>query len=94
MKTFQVLRKRCSECLFSKGRIVSVERMAEVLADCAQQADEKFFVCHKSSMNGGNVCCRGFYDSPLANVVAIVQIARRLELVEFVDEKDLKGEQQ
>lgn len=79
---FRVYEQRCEQCLFSPERIVSSQRMAEVLRQCA--ATDTHFVCHKSSIYGdGNVCCRGFYDrDPAAS--NLMRIAGRLGLVEFV----------
>ncbi|KIL42101.1 hypothetical protein SD70_02655 [Gordoniibacillus kamchatkensis] len=57
---FQVAEKRCNECLFSANKIVSDERKAEVLADCA--LNDAHFICHKATLKGKDVCCRGFYD--------------------------------
>jgi hypothetical protein len=85
MTGFQVMRKRCDQCLFSSNKIVSDDRKQEILDGCLQQGDEKFFICHKSSIAGGAVCCRGFYDS-LGEKVAIIQIAKRLQMVEFIDQ--------
>lgn len=49
--------KKCSECLFTKHRIVPLDRMKEVLAAC--EKGETFFKCHEHD----DVMCRGFYDA-------------------------------
>jgi hypothetical protein len=76
---FKVTEKRCNECLFSQNKIVSDERRRQVLAECEQ--NDSHFICHKSSMNGSDVCCRGFYDAKSTNMI---RIAQRLDAVEFV----------
>ena len=84
MKTaggFRVVAERCDQCLFGPNAIVSARRRKEVLNRCMKRAKETFFVCHKTS----DVCCRGFYDSDLGGRVAVIQIARRLGFVEFVE---------
>lgn len=45
---FLVQKKRCDECLFSEGKIVSNGRREEVLRDC--QELNTHFVCHKASL--------------------------------------------
>jgi len=77
---FKVKTECCNQCLFSKDRIVSGERMKEILRDCRK--NDSHFICHKSSIEGGNDCCRGFYDTQDAN---IIRIAQRLNCVEFVN---------
>ena len=76
---FVVYDKRCDQCLFSKDKIVGDVRRKEILAQC--EADGTYFLCHKASIVGDDVCCRGFYD---AEGSAIVQIAKRLGVVRFV----------
>lgn len=78
--TFRVVETRCDQCLFGSDKIVSNERRKEVLASCMKRAKETFFVCHKTR----DTCCRGFYDSHFADRVAVIQIARRFGIVEFV----------
>lgn len=79
-RTFDVMAKRCDQCLFSKDKIVDNERRKQILADC--ERDQGYFICHKSSIAGGNACCRGFYD--LQNTM-VTQVAGRLGLVRLVD---------
>lgn len=77
MPTIKVMQKRCAECLFSNARIVSQERMNELLATCKRTG--RYFSCHKSTIIGEDYCCRGFYDqdSPLLAL-------GKVRLVEFV----------
>jgi hypothetical protein len=76
----EVCEQRCDQCLFSKDRIVSGERAAELIKGCNKSG--RFFVCHKGSINGNDdLCCRGFYD---LQSIPLTQIAGRLDLVRFV----------
>lgn len=67
---FKVRNQRCKECLFSKNKIVSNARRAEVLSDCEKK--DKHFICHLHR----DVCCRGFFDTQKSQSV---QVAKRLE---------------
>ena len=77
---FQVCETKCDQCLFSKDRIVSKERMVQLIEQCKK--DDTHFTCHKASNAGRDVCCRGFYDQYDSQMI---QIAQRLNMVEFVD---------
>ncbi len=77
--TFLVCEKRCDECLFSKAKIVDEQRKLQVLKDCEKSG--RYFLCHKSTMVGKAVVCRGFFDEGKNRAC---QIAERLGLVEFV----------
>lgn len=50
----------CAECLTSRGRIVSGERAAEIVAGCRRENNH--FQCHKGSIAGVNLHCRGVHD--------------------------------
>ncbi len=76
----KVCEKPCDQCLFSKDRIVSAARVREVLADCKR--NDSYFICHKASIAGGDVCCRTFYDTRTSNLIRIMQ---RLNGIKFVD---------
>jgi hypothetical protein len=82
---FQVYSTKCEECLFTKYKLVPNKRRKEIIAECLQKGKETFFVCHKSSQNGGNVCCKGFYDL-YGNRVTIVQLAERLHFIELIEQ--------
>jgi len=77
---FLVQKKRCDECLFSEGKIVSNGRREEVLRDC--QELNTHFVCHKASLKDLDVCCRGFFDEGRD---ARSRLANQLGLLEFVE---------
>ena len=77
----QVTDKCCGQCLFSKNKIVSDKRKAQILKKTAQ--DQSYFVCHKATIEGKDICCRGFYEKH-GHVSQMVRIAERLNMVEFV----------
>lgn len=77
---FKVLDKQCDQCLFSKDSIVSDDSRKEILESCKTRGKETYFICHKTK----NTCCKGFYDSGYADKVQLVQVAKRLNLIEFV----------
>lgn len=52
--------KQCGQCLMSPGRIVSGERAAGIIRECRSAGTH--FQCHKGSMAGLNLHCRGFHD--------------------------------
>ena len=83
--SFKVYKTPCQNCLLSKDAIVSPKRRREIIQSCA--TEQTHFICHKSSMEGGNVCCRTFYDQ-MGNVTQMIRIAQRLRAVEFVDLPD------
>lgn len=76
---FPVYAERCAECLFSKGKIVSDERRKDLLADIKKKGS--WFVCHKASIRGEKVCCKGFLDSG-AN--KDLELAGQLGLIKFI----------
>ena len=78
--TFKVKKDRCNECLYSKDKIVSDSRRKELLSDIKK--NDLHFVCHKASIKGESICCKGFYDSATSN---LIRISQRLGMVDFVD---------
>lgn len=52
--------RRCDQCLTTRGRVVSGERAAEIIAGC--RAEATHFQCHKGSIAGVNLHCRGVHD--------------------------------
>lgn len=79
---FLVANKRCNECLYSKRKIVTDERRAELLESCKKTG--RYFLCHKGTGAGGAVVCRGFYD---VEPNQACQVAGRLGLTVFVNPK-------
>jgi hypothetical protein len=77
---FEVKNKCCNECLFSKEKIVDNKRRKEILASCAKK--DVHFICHKATIEGKDICCRGFYNSQTSN---LMRISQRMGWVEFVE---------
>ena len=84
--TFQVARLPCDQCLFSKHRIVSKERAAQVIQACLDS--DTFFECHKGTIAGRHICCRGFFDAYKCDVL-ICRAAVAFHAVEEVDVEHL-----
>ncbi len=80
MAGFLVSDSECDQCLFSPNRIVDSKRMASVLRTCQQR--DTFFECHKGTIAGEHVACRGWYERFSCN---LSRIAERLNVVEFID---------
>lgn len=59
-------KKRCDQCLFSQAKVVSDERRDQIIEDCLKR--DHFFVCHKGSIKGLNIVCRGFWDKHKTDV--------------------------
>lgn len=77
---FPIMARRCSECLFGPNKIVSNERRAEILKECKQ--GDSHFLCHKGSIAGEEICCRGFYEKKTTN---LIRIAERMNRVIWID---------
>jgi hypothetical protein len=79
-KHLLVAEKMCNECLFTKNKIVSDERRAQLIAEIEKSGT--YFVCHKGSLTGNNqLCCRGFYERHRTLAIAL---AEHLQVVKFV----------
>jgi hypothetical protein len=78
---FEVCEKRCDECLFSKNRIVSKARMSDLLLEACR--NDSYFQCHKGTLVGRKICCRGFYTRYERDVL-IIRLAKLLKIVKFV----------
>ena len=74
--------KPCANCLFTKNRIVSEERAEEIVNDCLEK--DTWFICHKSSIEGGNTCCSSFYKKHQKDIFPL-RLAALIGLVEFVE---------
>jgi hypothetical protein len=80
---FKVCEKKCAQCLFTENRIVSKSRMAAIIKDCKK--NDSHFICHKATIEGKDVCCRGFFETQSTN---LIRIAQRLNAIEFVATKE------
>lgn len=78
---FEVMSKRCNECLFEENRLVNQAAADEIIKKCIKT--DGYFSCHKSTLKGKDVCCRGFYDEN-KNRTLVIRLARMLKKVVFV----------
>ncbi len=83
---FNVLSKRCDECLYGPNKIVRNEARRVILRDI--EAKDTYFVCHKASIAGVEAACHGDWEKRGCGQLG--RIAGRLDMVNFVDEADLK----
>lgn len=58
--TLLISAQRCSQCLTTPNRIVSGPRAAEIVRQCRSTGEH--FVCHKGTMAGKIVHCRGVHE--------------------------------
>lgn len=77
----EVMKYQCSNCLFTKDRVVSEDRANEIIADCTEDPSSHF-TCHVASMEGRDVCCHNFYKKQL-NVK--MRLAKLWGFAVFVD---------
>lgn len=59
MTELLIARKPCSQCLTSRNRIVSANRATNLIRECRD--GDKHFICHKGSIAGLNLHCRGVH---------------------------------
>jgi hypothetical protein len=81
----KVCENKCDQCLFSKNRIVSKERMVSILRDC--QKKDTHFVCHKATIAEQEVVCAGFYETQTSQMI---RIAGRLNMIKFVNPENIQ----
>jgi hypothetical protein len=86
-KGFKVMAERCDQCLYGPNKIVSDAQRKEILATTANQ--DTHFVCHKGTIAGTDVCCRGDWDSNGGGRLG--RLAKHLGIVRFVTEEDLEN---
>ncbi|MBE8232383.1 MAG: hypothetical protein HAW67_01515 [Endozoicomonadaceae bacterium] len=79
----KVQNKCCGQCLFSKNKIVSDERKAEILKICKE--NNNHFQCHKATIKGVEGTCRAFYDK--YTNPSLSAFLESIGEVEFVDIK-------
>jgi hypothetical protein len=80
----KVCKKQCDQCLFSKNRIVTLSRKKEILKGCIDE--DKHFECHKGTIIGIPIVCRGFYNQMSSK---IIRIAQSMDWITFVDPFEL-----
>lgn len=79
MSGFKVMSRACDQCLFSKNRIVSGARAAEIIAKTRRE--NSHFICHKSH-GGEEITC---HDHHAAGIGQMSRIAERVGAVEWID---------
>lgn len=58
---FKVMAERCDQCLYGRNRIVNKTRFQEIIATLDRK--DNHFICHKATIAGQDVCCRGDWDT-------------------------------
>lgn len=76
----RIAKERCKNCLLGPDALVSPAQVKAHLQKCAR--DDSHFICHRASMKGEDICCRGFYDTRTTN---LIRVMGRLGAIEFVD---------
>jgi hypothetical protein len=84
---FKVYEESCNNCLLSKDRIVSPESAKATIEKCLEA--QTHFICHKSSMEGGEVCCNRFFKK-FKNRITKLQIFERLNMITFEKQQPAK----
>jgi hypothetical protein len=84
MEKQKICESRCNQCLFSKNKIVSNARRREILESCKK--DDTYFQCHKGTLKGQQIACKGFYDA-MPNTY--LQVAGRLNMLQPVNPNTL-----
>lgn len=78
--TFKVMEERCDQCLYGPDKIVSNKRRSEIIREITRK--DNHFVCHKATIAGQDVACRGDWDQRGCGQLG--RIAGRLGMIEFV----------
>jgi hypothetical protein len=50
---FQVMKKRCNECLYGANRVVRTNRASEIIRELNEKDD--YFICHKATLAGNQL---------------------------------------
>lgn len=82
---FKVYKTQCKNCLLSADAIVGPDRRKELIQEVTSQ--QGYFICHKASQRGEDVCCRKFYDQ-LGHTSQMIRTCGRMGWVEEVDQPD------
>lgn len=87
MSLFKVMAERCNQCLFGPDKIVSNARRSEILRKIRRE--DSYFVCHKASIAGVEIACRGDWDQNGCGQLG--RIMQRLGGIDFVPEPEAKS---
>jgi hypothetical protein len=83
--TFMVLAERCDQCLYGPNHIVRSARRKQLIRDLNRS--DGHFICHKASIAGVEVACRGDWDQRGCGQLG--RSMERLGAVEFIAEANL-----
>ena len=83
---YEVMARRCRECLYGPDKIVPNSRRAEILRKLHRE--DRHFICHKASIAGREVRCHGDYEQRPHARCDRLAAALGLKPV-FVEESDL-----
>ena len=75
----------CENCLLSENRIVNSKRAKDIIKDCVDS--NTYFICHKSSMNNGKVCCKTFFDN-FSDKVSILKMSKMANYFETINQQE------
>lgn len=78
----KVCNHACNQCLFTDNRIVSGERATQVISEALET--DGFFECHKGTLQGKRVVCRGFWNRYRKDVLSL-RLALAFNMYEFVE---------
>lgn len=84
MGKFKVMARACDQCLFSKERIVSGQRAAQIISETRRK--NTHFICHKSP-KGDDIAC---HEHHALGIGQMSRIAERLNYVERIDPETMK----
>ncbi len=82
-----VMSDRCDQCLYGEHAIVSDARRKELLQEITRT--DQYFVCHKATIVGRDVACRGDWDQRRCGQLG--RIASRIGGPRFIKESELEG---
>ena len=82
---YELMSEPCNQCLMTDRKIVSNARRKQIVKETLER-DCAFF-CHKGTIAGREIACRGHYDATGGGQLA--RIMGRLGAIKFVDPKTL-----
>lgn len=81
----KVMEECCDQCLYGPNKIVSNARWSQIIREITRK--DCHFICHKASIAGQDVACRGDFDQRGCGQLG--RIMGRLGAIEFVKEDSL-----
>lgn len=82
----KIMEERCDQCLYGPNKIVSNKRRGEIIREITRK--DCHFICHKASIAGQDVACRGDFDQRGCGQLG--RIMGRLGAIELVKEDTLR----